>query len=186
METSKQKNFLFSQGGSGTEYTLMNFNWDEGLYARHQRIVNFRNTSDRFVYILNNPIDILKSFHRRGFLNIKAAVLNLQGDVSFKPPMSLDDIADQQIDYFHFENHFNNFYNKKNKGLFIKYQDLKSGWDEIEKFTGLKRKTEFVWKPKKSDLLVYSEKTINELNKLYSEWIKNYNSLPNIFTNEKN
>jgi hypothetical protein len=33
----------------------------------------------------------------------------------------------------------------------------------------LKRKTEFAWKPKKSDLLVYSEKTINELNKLYSE-----------------
>jgi hypothetical protein len=66
MLKKNMKNYLFSQGGSGTEYTLMNFDWSEGLYSRHQRIVNFRNESDTFVYIFNNPIDILKSFERRG------------------------------------------------------------------------------------------------------------------------
>ena len=114
-------NYLFSQGGSGTKYTLLNFDWSEGLYLRHQRIVNFKTKNDKFVYIYNNPIDILMSFHRRGFLNIEDAVINLQGDVSFKPPMNLDQIADNGIDYFDFENHFDRFFSQKNKGLFIKF-----------------------------------------------------------------
>ena len=29
--------FLFSQGGSGTGYTLKNFHWHEGIYGRHDR-----------------------------------------------------------------------------------------------------------------------------------------------------
>lgn len=178
-------NYLFSQGGSGTEYTLMNFDWNEGLFLRHQRIVNFRNETDKFVYIFNNPIDILKSFERRGFLNIKNAVFNLQGDLSFVPPMSLNDISEQKIDFFHFENHFDRFYSQKNKGLFIKFSDLENGWNEIEKFTGLKSKSEFIWKKKSSDNIEYSEKTIFKLEDLYSDWIKKYNSLPTIFYNFK-
>ena len=150
-------NYLFSQGGSGTEYTLLNFDWNEGLFSRHQRIVNFKTKDDKFVYIYNNPIDILMSFHRRGFLDIENAVINLQGDVSFKPPMSLEQIADNGIDYFDFENHFDRFFSQKNKGLFIKFETLDKGWDEIEKFTGLKRKTDFVWKEKVSHTDKYSK-----------------------------
>jgi hypothetical protein len=178
------KNFLFSQGGSGTEYTLTNFDWTEGLYSRHQRTVNFRSIDDKFVYILNNPIDILMSFERRGFLDIKGAVLNLQGDVSFKPPMKLSQIADSGIDFFHFQDHFERFMNQSNKGLFIKFEGLDKGWNEIEKFTGLKRKSEFIWKDKKSRLENYSEDTINKLKTIYSDWIKKYNTLPNFFYNK--
>jgi len=177
------ENFLFSQGGSGTEYTLMNFDWSEGLYSRHQRIVNFRNESDKFVYIFNNPIDILKSFERRGFLHIKSAVINLQGDVSFKPPMDLKSISDMGIDFFHFEQHFENFYKQNNKGLFIKFDSLDKGWNEIEKFTNLKRKSNFVWKDKNSNHSVYSDETIKKLNDIYSKWIERYNNLPEIFYN---
>jgi len=97
----------------------MNFDWSEGLFLRHQRSVSFRNYDDKFVYIFNNPVDILKSFDRRGFLKINNAVVNLQGDVSFKPPMNLDSIAKSGIDFFHFEQHFSNFMNQKNRGLFI-------------------------------------------------------------------
>ena len=176
--------FLFSQGGSGTEYTLINFDWSEGLYSRHQRIVNFRNKDDKFVYIFNNPVNILMSFERRGFLNIKGAVNNLQGDVSFKPPMSLSQIADSGIDFFHFENHFERFMNQKNKGLFIKFEGLDKGWDEIEKFTKLKRKSEFIWKQKGSSLESYSNETILKLNTIYKDWILKYNSLPDFFYNK--
>ena len=108
-------NYLFSQGGSGTEYTLLNFDWSEGIYSRHQKMVDFTKQNDKFVYIYNNPIDILMSFHRRGFLNDKNAVIYLQGDVSFKPPMNLEQIADNGIDYFNFENHFDRFFSQKNK-----------------------------------------------------------------------
>ena len=176
-------NYLFSQGGTGTEYTLLNFDWSEGIYSRHQRIVNFRNITDRFVYIFNNPIDILMSFHRRGFLDIKNAVLNLQGDVSFKPPMNLDQIANSNIDFFHFENHFERFFNQSNIGLFIKFEALDKGWGEIENFTGLKRKTDFVWKEKVSHLDKYSKETIDKLNLMYSSWIEKYNKLDSIFYN---
>ena len=177
------KNFLFSQGGSGTEYTLLNFDWSEGLFFRHQRIVNFREETDKFVYIFNNPIDILMSFERRGFLNIKNAVVNLQGDISFKPPMNLDDIANSNIDFFDFENHFERFFNQVNKGLFIKFEALDEGWVEIEKFTGLKRKTDFVWKEKVSHIDKYSKETIDKLNLMYSDWIQKYNALDSIFYN---
>jgi hypothetical protein len=177
------KNYLFSQGGSGTEYTLMNFDWSEGLYSRHQRIVNFRNESDTFVYIFNNPIDILKSFERRGFLDIKSAVINLQGDVSFKPPMDLKSISEMNVDFFHFEQHFDNFYRQKNKGLFIKFEALDKGWDEIEKFTNLKRKSDFVWKDKVSDSKEYSTEIVDKLNLMYSSWIEKYNKLDSIFYN---
>ena len=178
------KNFLFSQGGSGTEYTLMNFDWSEGLYLRHQRTVNFRNESDKFVYIFNNPIDILKSFERRGFLNIEDAVSNLQGDVSYKPPMDLISIGEMGIDFFHFEKHFDNFYKQKNKGLFIKFKALDKGWKEIENFTGMKSYSEFEWKNKNSDYSIYSDETIKKLNHIYSKWIKKYDSLPEIFYNK--
>ena len=83
------------------------------------------------------------SFHRRGFLDIKNAVIYLQGDISFKPPMNLYQIANNGIDYFDFENHFDRFFSQKNKGLFIKFEALDKGWDEIENFTGLKRRTDF-------------------------------------------
>ena len=33
-------NYLFSQGGSGTKYTLMNFNWSEGLYSTINKLNN--------------------------------------------------------------------------------------------------------------------------------------------------
>ena len=59
--------FLFSQGGSGTGYTLRNFDWHEGIYGRHDRNPIF-NIDDKFVYLFNNPIDILLSFQRRNFL----------------------------------------------------------------------------------------------------------------------
>lgn len=180
----KMKNYLFSQGGSGTEYTLMNFNWDEGLYTRHQRVVNFRNEADKFVYIFNNPIEILKSFERRGFLNIENAVYNLQGDISFKPPMDLVSIGDMGIDFFHFESHFDNFFKQINKGLFIKFTSLDKGWKEIENFTGMKSASEFEWKDKNSNHSVYSDETINKLNHIYSKWIERYNSLPEIFYNK--
>ena len=178
-------NYLFSQGGSGTKYTLMNFNWSEGLYSRHQRTVNFRNESDKFVYIFNNPIDILKSFERRGFLNRKDAVINLQADVSYKPPMDLTSIGEMGIDFFHFENHFDNFYNQKNKGLFIKFESLDKGWKEIERFTGMKSMSEFEWKYKNSNHSVYSDETINKLNNMYSSWIEKYNNLDSVFYNKK-
>jgi hypothetical protein len=177
-------NYLFSQGGSGTEYTLINFEWSEGLFKRHQRIVNFRNDSDKFVYIFNNPIDILKSFDRRDFLKHHKAVENLQGDVSFKPPMDLNDIANMGIDFFHFEEHFDNFYKQNNKGLFINFTSLDKGWDEIEKFTGMKRKTNFEWKEKKSDYSFYSDDTIKKINRIYSNWIERYNDLPEVFYNK--
>lgn len=179
-----EKVFLFSQGGSGTEYTLLNFDWNEGLYSRHQRTVNFRNKEDKFVYIFNNPINILMSFERRGFFEIKGAVNNLQGDVSFKPPMKLSQIADSGLDYFHFQDHFERFMNQKNKGLFIKFEGLDVGWNEIEKFTNLKRKTEFAWKQKASNLETHSTETITKLNNIYGEWIKRYNEMPNFFYNK--
>ncbi len=176
-------NYLFSQGGSGTEYTLLNFDWSKGIYSRHQRMVDFKKQNDKFVYIYNNPIDILMSFHRRGFLNEKNAVIYLQGDVSFKPPMNLEQIADNGIDYFNFQNHFDRFFSQKNKGLFIKFETLDKGWDEIEKFTGLKRKTDFVWKEKVSHTDKYSKKTIDKLNLMYSSWFEKYNKLDSIFYN---
>lgn len=178
------ENFLFSQGGSGTGYTLINFDWSEGLYSRHQRIVNFRNESDKFVYIFNNPIEILKSFERRGLLDIENAVINLQGDVSFKPPMDLKSISEMGIDFFHFEQHFDSFYKQNNKGLFIKFDSLDNGWDEIEKFTNLKRKSNFVWKEKASDSIKYPTEIIDKLNTIYSSWIEKYNKLDSVFYNK--
>jgi hypothetical protein len=179
-----EKVFLFSQGGSGTEYTLLNFDWNEGLYSRHQRTVNFRNKEDKFVYIFNNPINILMSFERRGFFEIKGAVNNLQGDVSFKPPMKLSQIADSGLDYFHFQDHFERFMSQKNKGLFIKFEGLDVGWNEIEKFTSLKRKTEFAWKQKGSSLETHSDETISKLKNIYGDWISRYNEMPNFFYNK--
>jgi len=178
------ENFLFSQGGSGTEYTLMNFDWSEGLYSRHQRIVNFRNESDKFVYIFNNPINILKSFERRGFLD-KSTVSVFQADFELMPysPMDLKSISEFGVDFFNFEQHFDNFYKQKNKGLFIKFEALDNGWDEIERFTNLKRKSDFVWKEKLSDNNLYSEQVIEKLNEIYSSWIEKYNNLDSVFYN---
>jgi hypothetical protein len=97
--------------------------------------------------------------------------------------MNLDQIADNGIDYFDFENHFDRFFSQKNKGLFIKFEALDKGWDEIENFTGLKRRTDFVWKEKVSHTDKYSKETIDKLNLMYSYWIEKYNKLDSIFYN---
>ena len=84
---------------------------------------------------------------------------------------------------FNFEQHFDNFYKQKNKGLFIKFEALDNGWDEIERFTNLKRKSDFVWKEKLSDNNLYSEQVIEKLNEIYSSWIEKYNNLDSVFYN---
>jgi hypothetical protein len=74
--------------------------------------------------------------------------------------------------------------NQKNKGLFIKFEGLDVGWNEIEKFTDLKRKSEFAWKQKGSSLESHSEETISKLKEIYKDWIARYNEMPNFFYNK--
>ena len=74
--------FLFSQGGSGTAYTLNAFDWHEGIYGRHDRHPILKEDA-KFVYLFNNPIDILLSFQRRKYLAGNEAINNLQGDLSY-------------------------------------------------------------------------------------------------------
>jgi hypothetical protein len=98
--------------------------------------------------------------------------------------MNLISIGEMGIDFFHFEKHFDNFYEQKNKGLFIKFKSLDKGWKEIEDFTGMKSYSEFEWKNKNSENSIYSNETLNNLYKIYSKWIEKYDSLPEIFYNK--
>lgn len=175
--------FLFSQGGSGTGYTLKNFDWHEGIYGRHDRNPIFKNEDDKFVYLFNNPIDILLSFQRRGFLSAREAINNLQGDLSYDIK-DIVEYARKGKDYFQFENHFDSFFNQKNKGLFIKFEGLDKGWDEIEKFTSMSRKNAFEWLKKQSNPKILNDVQHDMLTKIYKNWIKKYNSLPDFFYNK--
>jgi hypothetical protein len=175
--------FLFSQGSSGTGYTLKNFDWHEGIYGRHDRNPIFKNKDDKFVYLFNNPIDILLSFQRRNFLKGREAIKNLQGDLSY----NVNDIVEyarNNKDYFLFENHFNSFFNQENKGLFIKFEGLDKGWDEIESFTKMKRKNNFEWLKKLSNPNILNDVQYNMLHDIYKDWIARYNEMPNFFYNK--
>jgi hypothetical protein len=79
--------------------------------------------NDKFVYLFNNPIDILLSFQRRKFLGGREAIKNLQGDLSYNVK-DIVEYARNNKDYFQFENHFDSFFNQANKGLFVKFEGL--------------------------------------------------------------
>ena len=107
-------NYLITTGGAGSNFVYRKFgidNFTNGLGVKfnpHQRAGKL-DSRVNIIYLGANPIDIIMSYHRRGFFEEMTAVHNLEGNVNRWAEVginSLSDYIENGENLFQFGSHF--------------------------------------------------------------------------------
>jgi len=179
--------YVKSTGGAGTEFFKMRY---RGQFADpvNPHTKDKLDEQDTLVYLYANPVDVLSSFARRGYLY--PSVYQLQGDVktlkSLDIPLTnvngfddltIDDYLDNGLDLYKFKEHYEYFKAQPCSKLLVKYEGLKDALPVFERQLGLRAYREVKLRPRHESLNSEQKERIEEL---YKDWIKEYNELENI------
>lgn len=186
-----KKFILKGCGGCGMTYVMSKYGKniiDVEKYGKHSK--NYGDGVTPILYLYADPLDVVLSFARRGFLY--PAVYQLDGNVEMLESLNiktegegfdsltLKDYVSRGIDLLELQEHFDFFNKAPQKVFFIKYDVLKDE-KRIRKLLGIKSTVSHNHiTPRKSDIRNHSLKTIAKVGLIYGSWSERFNKLKDI------
>ena len=184
---------IVSAGGVGTtflmnfimEFKSINHRYDYDDLKHNSLPPISKNKNLKIIYVFGNPIDATISLFRRNFQSTQSIKLNKNYIFKnhIKAETKLSDYSKSQIDCFHFENHFNNYYEKflVYDTLFLKYEKIHENIEEILDFCEIERKSikKFPKRKKRfSDSTKIDITVLENLKKLYGKIENDFENMP--------
>jgi len=188
-------NYLVSVGGSGNTF-LSNFFGTWRVLKRvgvnqHQRDPNGKVEGDKLLYLFADPFNVFLSYDRRGFFrnnshcqNIGAEYLTTQLDQKHR---SLEDVLNLETDPFKLAEHFDGYWNFKDRPydiMFARYETLGKTIPQICEFYGGEADpTKLLVKERNSDWTQQPKEIQEKLEKMYGEYRERLMTLDDIIIN---